>query len=145
MKSDTPSYHGYRSPPEIISYTVWLYHRFCMSFRGSTRHHGSSSVQSRRDRRAAKRFFRKLLKGQGSVPRRLFTDKLRSYPAALRSVMPSVIHSTTPSYIINTVTNGPHLRNPPRPHRRHQGLNRNNLRSMQIKFDRWKTDATSGR
>ncbi len=51
-------------------------------------------VQSRRDRRAAKRFFRKLLKGQGNVPRRLVTDKLRSYPAALRSVMPSVIHST---------------------------------------------------
>ncbi len=50
--------------------------------------------QARRDRRAAKRFFRKLLKGQGSVPRRLVTDKLRSYPAALRSVMPSVIHST---------------------------------------------------
>ena len=51
-------------------------------------------VQSRRDRRAAKRFFRKLLKGQGNVPRRSVTDKLRSYPAALRSVMPSVIHST---------------------------------------------------
>ncbi len=33
MKSDTPSYHGYRSPPEIISYAVWLYHRFRMSFR----------------------------------------------------------------------------------------------------------------
>jgi len=49
-------------------------------------------VQSRRDRRAAKRFFRKLLKGQGSVPRRLVTDKLRSYPAARRSVMPSVVH-----------------------------------------------------
>ncbi len=51
-------------------------------------------VRSRRDRRAAKRFFRKRLKGQGNVPRRLVTDKLRSYPAALRSVMPSVIHST---------------------------------------------------
>ena len=35
--------------------------------------------QRRRDRRAAKRFFRKLLKGQGWVPRRLVTDKLRSY------------------------------------------------------------------
>ena len=33
MKSDTPSYHGYRFPPEIISHAVWLYHRFCMSFR----------------------------------------------------------------------------------------------------------------
>ena len=47
-------------------------------------------VQSRRDRKAAKRFFRKLLKGQGSVPRRLVTDKLKSYPAAHREVMPSV-------------------------------------------------------
>ncbi len=51
-------------------------------------------VQSRRDQRAAKRFFRKLLKGQGSPPWRLVTDKLRSYSAAHRSVMPSVIHST---------------------------------------------------
>ena len=51
-------------------------------------------VQSRRDRKAAKRFFRKLLKGQGSVPRRLVTDKLRSYGAAKRTVMPSVVHST---------------------------------------------------
>ncbi len=51
-------------------------------------------VQPRRDRRAAKRFFRKLLKGQGSEPRRLLTDKLRSYGAAHRTVMPSVVHST---------------------------------------------------
>ena len=51
-------------------------------------------VQRRRDRRAAKRFFRKLLKGQGWVPRRLVTDKLRSYGAAHREVFPSVIHNT---------------------------------------------------
>ena len=51
-------------------------------------------VQSRRTRRAAIRFFRKLLKGQGCVPRRLITDKLRSYPAACRTVMPSVVHRT---------------------------------------------------
>ena len=51
-------------------------------------------VQSRRNRRAATRFFRKLLKGQGREPRRLITDKLRSYSAAHRTVMPSVIHST---------------------------------------------------
>ncbi len=51
-------------------------------------------VQSRRDRRAAERFFRKLLKGQGREPRRLITDKLRSYSAAHRTVMPSVVHST---------------------------------------------------
>ncbi|MDE0831416.1 MAG: IS6 family transposase [Vicinamibacterales bacterium] len=51
-------------------------------------------VQSRRNRRAALRFFRKLLKAQGCVPRRLITDKLRSYPAACRTVMPSVVHCT---------------------------------------------------
>jgi putative transposase len=51
-------------------------------------------VQSRRDRRAAMRFFRKLLKRQASVPRRLITDKLRSYAAACRAVMPSVVHVT---------------------------------------------------
>ncbi len=33
MNSKSPSYHGYRFPPEIISHAVWLYHRFCMSFR----------------------------------------------------------------------------------------------------------------
>ena len=51
-------------------------------------------VQSRRDRRAARRFFRKLSKGQGREPRRLITDKLRSYSAAHRTVMSSAIHST---------------------------------------------------
>ncbi len=32
MKSQS-RYRGYRLPPEIISHTVWLYHRFCLSFR----------------------------------------------------------------------------------------------------------------
>ena len=35
-----------------------------------------------------------LLKAQGRAPRRLVTDKLRSYAAAHRTVMPSVVHST---------------------------------------------------
>ena len=52
-------------------------------------------VQPRRNRRAAVRFFRLLLKRQGRVPRQLITDKLRSYPAAHRTVMPSVAHCTT--------------------------------------------------
>ena len=158
MKSETPSYRGNRFPPEIISHAVWLYHRFCVSFRdveemlarrgitvsyeairlwcikfgleyarglkrrlgrlGDTWHldevfvtiQGRRQylwrvvdqdrdvidilVQSRRNRRAAKRFFRKLLKGQGRVPCRLITDKLQSDPAAHRELMPSVIHCT---------------------------------------------------
>ncbi len=156
MNAKTPNYHGYRFPPEIISHAVWLYYRFCLSFRdvedllaergvivsyetirqwsrkfgveyarklkrregrlGDTWHLDELFVtiqgqrqylwravdqdgdvldillQPRRDRRAAKRFFRKLLKGQGGEPRRLVTDKLRSYGAAHRTVMPSVIH-----------------------------------------------------
>ena len=158
MTSQIPSYHGYRFPPEIISHAVWLYHRFCLSFRDAEdllaqrgitvsyeairqwcrafgpeyarrlrRRRGRMGdtwyldelfvsiqgrqqylwravdedgdvidilVQSRRDRRAAERFFRKLLKGQGREPRRLITDKLRSYSAAHRKIMPSVVHST---------------------------------------------------
>ncbi|HJN46408.1 MAG TPA: IS6 family transposase [Vicinamibacterales bacterium] len=158
MTSPPPCYRGYRFPPEIISYAVWLYHRFSVSFRdvedllaqrGITvtyetirqwcqtfglayartlrRRRGRMGdtwyldelflkiqgrrqylwravdedgdvidilVQSRRDRRAAARFFRKLLTGQGCEPRRLITDKLRSYSAAHRTVMPSVVHIT---------------------------------------------------
>ena len=158
MTDRAASYHGYRFPPEIISHAVWLYHRFCLSFRdtedllaqrgitvsyeairqwcrtfgsayarrlqrrqgrlGDTWHldelfvnlHGREQylwravdqdgdvidilLQPRRDRRAAERFFRKLLKGQGRTPRRLITDKLRSYSAAHSTVMPSVVHST---------------------------------------------------
>ena len=52
-------------------------------------------VQPRRNRRAAEKFFRKLLKGQGCGPNRLVTDKLRSYAAAHRTVMPSAVHDTT--------------------------------------------------
>ena len=51
-------------------------------------------VQRYRNARAAKRFFRKLLKGQGSTPWRLVTDKLKSYGAAHRMTMPGVDHST---------------------------------------------------
>lgn len=49
-------------------------------------------VQSRRDRKAAKKFFRKLLKGLQYVPRVIITDKLGSYSAAKAEVMPSVEH-----------------------------------------------------
>ncbi len=157
--NDAPSiYHGYRFPPEIISHSVWLYYRFCLSFRDAEdllaergvivsyeairqwcRKFGSEYarrlrrkqgrlgdywyldemfvkiqgqqqylwravdqdgdvidilVQSRRDRHAAKRFFRKLLKGQGCGPNRLITDQLKSYGVAHREMMPTVPHDT---------------------------------------------------
>src|SRR4051795_12642544 len=49
-------------------------------------------VQSRRNKRAAKRLLRKLLKKQGRAPRVLITDKLASYSAAKGEVMPLVEH-----------------------------------------------------
>ncbi len=149
-------YYGYRFPPEIISYKVWLYHRFALSFRdiedllaergiilsyetirqwclkfgpeyagklrkrqgrlsdswfmdeafvtiNGVRHYLwrtvdqdgdviDTLVQKRRDKRAAKRFFRKLMQGQGCSQRRIVTDRLRSYGAARKEVMPSVTH-----------------------------------------------------
>jgi putative transposase len=156
MRTKTPSYQRHRFPSEIISHAVWLYHRFCLSFReveellaergisvtyetvrqwcqkfgpgyarklkkrqgrlgdawyldevfikiqGQQRYlwravdqDGDTIdilVQSRRNQRAAERFFRRLLKGQGGEPRWLVTDKLRSYAAAHRTIMPSVNH-----------------------------------------------------
>jgi putative transposase len=49
-------------------------------------------VQSRRNKKAAKKFFRKLLKGLTYVPRMVITDKLRSYGAAKREILPGVEH-----------------------------------------------------
>src|SRR5215472_10774047 len=49
-------------------------------------------VQSRRNKHAAKKFFRKLLKGLQYVPRVIITDQLKSYAAAKGEVMPGVEH-----------------------------------------------------
>ena len=154
--STAPSYRGYRFPAEIISQCVWLYFRFCLSFRdvqemmlergvvvshesirlwclkfgaayarrlrhrrgrcGDTWHLDEVfckingrlvylwravdqegevldiRVQSRRNARAAKRFFKKLLKGLQYRPRALVTDKLSSYTTAHRELIPEVEH-----------------------------------------------------
>ena len=139
MNTRRPRYHRHRFPPEIISHAVWLYHRYCMSFRDVEdllaergiivsyetvrqwcgkfgpdyarqlkRRQGRLGdtwfldevfvtingqrqylwravdqdgdlidilVQPRRDGRAARRFFRRLLKSQRQEPVRLVTDK----------------------------------------------------------------------
>jgi putative transposase len=49
-------------------------------------------VQSRRNKKAAKKFFRKLLKGLRYVPRVVILDKLKSYGAAKREMLPGVAH-----------------------------------------------------
>jgi putative transposase len=158
MKDAKQLYRGYRFPPTIISHSVWLYHRFCLSFRdvedllaergivvsyesirqwcnrfgpecarklkkrqgrlgdtwyldevfikirGELRYlwravdqDGDTIdilVQKRRNKVAAKRFFRKLLKGQRQAPWRMITDKLKSYSAAHREAFPSVTQSS---------------------------------------------------
>jgi putative transposase len=149
-------YKNQRFPVEIVSHAVWLYLRFCLSYRdveellfargiivtyeairkwcrkfgqayanqlrrrcpkpGDTWHldevfltiNGERHylwravdqegnirdilVQRRRNKHAAKKFFRKLLKGLTYVPRVLITDKLKSYGAAEWEFLPSVEH-----------------------------------------------------
>jgi putative transposase len=149
-------YKNHRFPAEIISHGVWLYYRFCLSYRdveellftrgivvtyeairkwcrkfgqayanqlrrrrprpGDKWHmdeaflsiNGERSylwravdqegnvldilVQSRRNKKAAKKFFKKLLKGLQYVPCVVITDKLKSYGAAKREILPGVEH-----------------------------------------------------
>jgi putative transposase len=49
-------------------------------------------VQSRRNKKAAKKFFKKLLKGLQYVPRVVITEKRKSYGAAKREMLPGVEH-----------------------------------------------------
>jgi putative transposase len=51
-------------------------------------------LQAKRNGATAKRFFKRLLRSNGSEPRKIVTDKLRSYPVAHREVMPETIHVT---------------------------------------------------
>src|SRR5215218_9484842 len=52
-------------------------------------------VQGRRNATAAKRFFRRLLRGQKYKPRRIVTDGLRSYGVAHREILPEVRHRSS--------------------------------------------------
>jgi putative transposase len=52
-------------------------------------------LQKRRDSKAAKRFFKKLLKTHRNEPRKIVTDKLRSYGVAHRELIPDSIHDNS--------------------------------------------------
>jgi putative transposase len=52
-------------------------------------------LQKRRDGAAAKRFFKRLLKKHHDEPRKIVTDKLRSYGVAHRELIPDSIHDTS--------------------------------------------------
>jgi hypothetical protein len=79
-----------------------LFHEVFLKINGKTHYlwravdqHGNVLdilVQSRRNKAAAKKFFRKLLKDCQYVPRVIITDKLGSYEAAKKEVLPSVEH-----------------------------------------------------
>ena len=160
MNSARSRYHGHRFPPEIIGYAVWVYHRFCLSFRdvedllaergiivsyeairqwcskfGPTmpdvlRRNRDASVipgiwtNSLSESTASSSIFggpwirmvmssifccslaairvqpsvlRRLLRGQGKQPFRIITDKLKSYAAAGRTILPGVTHDTQQS------------------------------------------------
>ena len=49
-------------------------------------------LQAKRDGVAAKRFFRRLMRNHDSEPRKIVTDKLRSYGVAHRALIPGTIH-----------------------------------------------------
>jgi putative transposase len=51
-------------------------------------------LQAKRDGAAAKRFFKRLLRSHGGEPRKIVTDKLRSYGVAHREPIPETVHST---------------------------------------------------
>ncbi|VUX54952.1 transposase [uncultured Woeseiaceae bacterium] len=51
-------------------------------------------LQERRDAKAGKRFFRRMLKKNKGEPRKVVTDKLRSYGVAHHELIPEAIHDT---------------------------------------------------
>jgi putative transposase len=168
MKPPPDPHYRHRFPAEIISYAVWLYHVFSLSFRdvelllaergvsvsyetirrwylkfgasfadklrrrrprpGDKWHLDEVFVriqgelhylwravdqagvvldilvQRRREAKAAKRFFKHLLRGLQYVPRVIVTDKLRSYGAAKREVLPNVEHRQS-RYLNNRAEN----------------------------------------
>ena len=52
-------------------------------------------LQARRDGATAKRFFKRLIRKHGNEPRKIVTDKLRSYGVAHRELIPESIHDTS--------------------------------------------------
>ncbi len=52
-------------------------------------------LQRRRDGKATKRFFKRLLKANRMEPKKIVTDKLRSYGVAHRDLIPDTIHNTS--------------------------------------------------
>lgn len=155
-RAATHPYKRHRFPSEMIAHSVWLYFRFCLSYRHVEELMSARGVmvtyeairqwcrkfgqayanhlrrrqprpgdkwhldevfltidgqrnglwravdqdgnvldmlgQHRREQNAAKKFFRKLVKGLMYVPQVFVTDQLTSYGAAKREILPGVEH-----------------------------------------------------
>jgi len=52
-------------------------------------------LQARRDDKAAKHFFKRFLNNCRNEPRKIVTDKLKSYNVAQRELVPDTIHDTS--------------------------------------------------
>ena len=116
------TYKLHRFPPDIISYAVWLHYRFNLSHRrcagpfiedllaerGIIVSHESIRLwYPKHSLRSwgrlcikfgaiyTKRFFKRLIRSHKGEPRKIVTDKLRSYGVAHRELIPDVIHDTS--------------------------------------------------
>ena len=91
-------YTGHRFPPEIISHAVWLYFRFPLSLRMVEEMLAARGILVSHEtvrqwaRKFGQDFAFKLLKKQLRPPRVMITDKLASYGAAKRELVPGVEH-----------------------------------------------------
>tara|TARA_R110001599_G_scaffold353880_1_gene601925 strand:+ start:29712 stop:30185 length:474 start_codon:yes stop_codon:yes gene_type:complete len=88
------TYKRHRFAPYIISYAVWLYYRYLWRAVDQDGEVVDVYLRARRDGAAAKRFFRRLLRSHGSEPRKILTDKLRSYPVVRREESFEAVHVT---------------------------------------------------
>jgi putative transposase len=85
----------HRFPPDMISYAVWLYYRFNLNLSHS-RCAGPFIEGFLAERgTAAKCIFKRLLRSHRNEPRKIVTDKLRSYGVAHRELMPDAIHDNS--------------------------------------------------
>ena len=89
------TYKRHRSPPDIIGHSVWLYYRFNLSRRRCAGPFIEDLLAERGITVSRERFFKRLLRSHGSEPRKIVTDKLRSYGVAHRELIPEVIHDST--------------------------------------------------
>jgi putative transposase len=95
------TYKRHRFPPDIISYAVWLYYRFNLSHRDIDDLLAERGIIVSYETirlwciKFGATYTKRLLRSHGGEPRKIVTDKLRSYGVAHRELMPDVIHDNS--------------------------------------------------